>query len=157
MRDEDAEAALTVHFNAAHRTAAAYYSSLVLKAWAPPVDEREIVKFRRNFHNEWRIVAEIQGRIVGYCTLEPQLGELRSCYVCPDVGARGVGRTLVHKLEDEARKYNLRSLRLDSSLAARGFYEKMGYSIVITKTMPHMHEIRPNVFMKCVYMRKILV
>ncbi len=157
MRDEDAEEALTVHFNAVHRTAAGHYSRFILDAWAPPIDEAKISRFRRNFYNEWRIVATLEGRIAGFCALEPKNGELRSCYVSPEASGKGIGRSLVHSLEEEARRYNLTRLRLDSSLTALGFYQRLGFSIVPTKTMPHMHEISPNILMRCVYMGKALV
>ncbi len=59
---------------------------------------------------------------------EPGLGRLRHIYVRPHARRRGIGRHLVHVLEQTAHQtYRALVLRTDTPTAAR-FYETLGYT-----------------------------
>jgi N-acetylglutamate synthase-like GNAT family acetyltransferase len=72
------------------------------------------------------VVAEFDSTIVGVTALH-RSGEIRLCYVRPDLVRSGVGRTLLAALEAHARQWGIRNLTLHSSLTARPFYERYGY------------------------------
>jgi putative acetyltransferase len=66
MRPEDARAFLEVHHAAVHEIAARDYPSTVIEAWAPlPLTEDAIKPVRLNPDGEYRLIAEIDVRIVG--------------------------------------------------------------------------------------------
>jgi GNAT superfamily N-acetyltransferase len=72
------------------------------------------------------VVVEIDASIVGVGLLR-RSGEIGLCYVEPGRERRGVGRAIVHALEDRARLWGVARLRLQSSVNARSFYERCGY------------------------------
>jgi len=74
---------------------------------------------------------------------EPGLGRLRHVYVRADSRRRGIGRRLVHALENAAEQtYRALVLRTDTPTAAR-FYETLGYTLLPTGgTASHRRELR---------------
>ena len=73
------------------------------------------------------VVAELDSRIVGVAALH-RGGEICLCYVSPDFARSGVGRALLLALEAHARDWNIASVRLNSTLTARHFYERCGFA-----------------------------
>jgi putative acetyltransferase len=128
MRSTDARAFLEVHHAAVRGTAVGDYPLAVIAAWAPmPVTEEAAERVLANRENEYRLIAEIDGQVVGIGALVFENSELRACYVAPAAGRRGVGSALVHEIERVARERGLSALELDSSITAEGFYRKQGY------------------------------
>ena len=54
-------------------------------------------------------------------------GEISLFYLAPNVQRRGIGRALYAALEEQARKWELESLHLNSTVGARAFYEALGF------------------------------
>jgi GNAT superfamily N-acetyltransferase len=71
-------------------------------------------------------VAEADGRIAGVGLLH-RSGEVRLCYLMPGRQGRGIGRAVYLALENRAKDWGLETLRLESTSAARGFYERLGF------------------------------
>jgi putative acetyltransferase len=82
------------------------------------------------------LVVETEGRVTGCAGLYPRSldeGELRKMYLSPDARGRGLGRALLHRLIDEARRHELKRLTLEShsSLpAALRLYESAGFTFI---------------------------
>ncbi len=74
-----------------------------------------------NRGNEYRLIAEIDDRIVGVGSLVIENSELRACYVSPEAGRQAVGSALVREMERVARERGLAFLELDSSITAEPF------------------------------------
>ncbi|MCR1781058.1 GNAT family N-acetyltransferase [Nocardioides carbamazepini] len=74
------------------------------------------------------VVAEVDGRIVGFRTLEgrPPNGTVGMMFVDPDLIGRGVGRALITDLLDEARAAGFASLSIDADPNAEAFYLAAG-------------------------------
>jgi GNAT superfamily N-acetyltransferase len=72
------------------------------------------------------VVEEIDGKIRGVGVLRRD-GELLLFYVAPDQWRRGLGRNIHVALETRAIEWGLSKLHLESTLAARRFYESLGY------------------------------
>lgn len=129
-KQEDAKAIVGVHYNAVHTTAAVDYEVSILDEWSSTSAER-INKLARqikdNPENTTMLVAELNGKIVGFCEVVPALEELRAVYVDPKASRQGVGNALLKSLEDVARKNNCKRLWLDSSLTAVPFYTAHGF------------------------------
>ena len=72
------------------------------------------------------VVAELDSALAGVAALY-RSGEVRLCYVSPDFARAGVGRALLLALEAYARDWNVATLKLNSTLTARHFYERCGF------------------------------
>jgi GNAT superfamily N-acetyltransferase len=80
------------------------------------------------------LVAEDEGRMIGTGTLVND--EVGRMFVMPECQGLGIGRDILGRLEQVAREKGLRHLRLDASLVARAFYERMGFKLVKDKARP---------------------
>jgi len=153
MRPHDARAFLEVHHAAVRGIAAKDYPSVVVEAWAQlPLTEDAVERAQANPDNEYRLVAEIDGRIVGIAALIIKSAELRACYVAPGASRMGVGSALVRKMERVAREHGLTFLELDSSTTAEPFYAALGYEV----RQRGQHALGSGQLMACVKMRKEL-
>jgi putative acetyltransferase len=154
MRSADARAFLEVHHAAVRSTAVGDYPLAVIEAWAPmPVTEEAAEQVWANHDNEYRLIAEIDGQIVGIGVLVFESSELRAVYVAPAAGRRGVGSALVQEIERAACERGLSTLQLDSSITAEVFYRKHGYEV--RKRGEHI--FRNGQRMACLKMRKSLL
>jgi putative acetyltransferase len=153
MRTDDARAFLEVHHAAVRGIAAADYPPPVIEAWAPlPITDRTVDGFLANPDQEIRLVAEIDGAIVGVGALVPGKTELRACYVAPGAARRCVGSALVREIERIARQQGLAFLELDSSVTAEPFYAALAYEA----RERGEHVLGSGQPMACVKMRKDL-
>src|SRR5258706_6133508 len=80
-------------------------------------------------------VVEESGRIVGYADLQqlerPQHdGYIDHFFVSGDHARRGVGRLLMHRIDERAKELELRALRSDVSLTAQPFFARFGFHVV---------------------------
>jgi GNAT superfamily N-acetyltransferase len=73
------------------------------------------------------LVAERDGALVGVA-LVTQAGKLSLCYVLPEAQRSGVGVALLAGAEAKAREWGVGVLRLYSTLTAREFYARNGYT-----------------------------
>ena len=77
-------------------------------------------------------------RVIGTVALEEN--RLRAMAV--DSQTRGIGRILVARLEEEARRRGIDRIDLHARITARGFYAKLGYieegEIFTEVTIPHI-------------------
>ena len=76
------------------------------------------------------LVAELDGNVAGFAVILPEQehAELDGLFVEPELWRRGVGAALVEAATHEARKLGL-SLMVVANPAARGFYERCGFSL----------------------------
>ena len=124
-RQEDKEAIWRVHGRAIRATCASHYPPEVIEIWAGRLRSE---KYAEAIDRYEFFVAEKDGVIVGFGELGQEKGEIQGLYVSPDV--KGVGWKLLRTLEERARAYGLKSLRLTSSLNAVAFYERAGFKAV---------------------------
>lgn len=153
MLTEDARTFLEVHHAAVRGIAAKDYPPAVVEDWAPiPVTEKSVERFLINTDGEIRLVAEIDGKIVGVGCLVVANCELRACYVAPESARMGVGSALVREIESIARDHGLAYLQMDSSVTAEPFYLQHGYSV----DQRGEHTLKSGRSMACVKMAKVL-
>ena len=149
IRPEDARAFLEVHRAAVRGHASKDYSSEVIEAWAPmPITAQHVEGVRSNPDGEYRLGAEIGGRLVGIGVV--QKNELRACYVTPSASRRGVGSALLREIERAAREQGTTYFKADSSLTAEPFYRSNGYLV----RERGEHVLHNGQRMACVKMRK---
>jgi GNAT superfamily N-acetyltransferase len=73
------------------------------------------------------VVAVREGHVCGFAMIAKS-GTVTLCYVVPEVQHLGVGRKMLQDLEAQALRWGLRSLNLESTLTAKPFYERNGYT-----------------------------
>ena len=152
MRPEDARRFLEIHHAAVRGIAAKDYPPSVVEAWARPITDQVIERFLANRGREIRLVAEMDGEIVGVGAIVVRNSELRACYVAPSAARRGVGSAVVSEIERIAREHHLDHLELESSITAERFYSALGYQVEGRGE----HVLAPGVPMAAVKMRKRL-
>jgi putative acetyltransferase len=153
MRPQDARSFLEVHHASVRGLAAADYPHDVIEAWAPlPISDEAVDRFVAASSGPIRLVAEIDGEIVGIGEIVPDLNELRACYVMPKVARLGVGSALMREIEQIAHEHGLAHLQLDASLTSEPFYLSLGYKV--RERGEHM--LWSGVNMACVKMEKHL-
>ena len=127
---KDAKSIVEVHYDAIHNIAKADYGPQILESWHRGVTENSIEKMRQvlSSDKEEVFVCEDNDRILGFGSMVPDYNEVRAIYVCKSHGNNGIGTNLLQALESRAHKLDLPRLQLQSSITAKNFYLKNGYS-----------------------------
>ena len=101
------------------------------------------------------VLGEADGQVVGVGLLH-RSGEIRLCYLAPGAQRRGIGKAIYLALEVQAKAWGLRTLRLESTVSARQFYEALGFRSAgiatpgfgISHCHPYEKELQPNPLMQ---------
>jgi GNAT superfamily N-acetyltransferase len=125
---------------------AAHYSEELMSVWLaspPPAALLDLLA------RGGGLVAEEQGRMLGYAVLDAASGEVEAAFVEPAQQGRGIGALLLRSLEDAARAAGCDRLYLSASLNAVPFYARAGFVAVREELYPHRSGIGiPSVFME---------
>ena len=148
---KDAPAIAGVRSDAIRNVKHEGYDQSALDEWAGPAEDR-VQKLLSNSAGV-RIVAELEGKIIGYGELVIRENLLGACYVLSAAGGQGVGQAIVAELERIAREQGLDHLHMESSVNAESFYIRCGYQVVERGK----HTMRSGTVMDCVMMRKDLL
>ena len=124
-RDGDLEAMRALFRGSVLRGCAGLYTPAQLRAWADRASRLDEERFRRAV----TLVAEEEGRLLGYGSLEPG-GHLDHLYTAAEAQGQGVGTALCDALEAEARRQGEREIHVEASRKARGFLERRGYRVI---------------------------
>jgi GNAT superfamily N-acetyltransferase len=127
----------------------AHYSAGELSQWT---DSLRPDKYARLFQGRESFIAEEDGKILGFGVLDPGQSLINATYVDPKAVRRGIGRGLVEAMESTAKQAGAAELRLNSTLNAVPFYERLGY--VRGKTA--YNRLPTGVELPCVMMTKNL-
>jgi len=120
----DLDALKRVRDESARHACGAVYSPAQLAAWlARPLP----AKMRALIDSACVLVAMSDGEIVGYGAIDLATAEIEAVFVAPGAMGSGLGRRLLHQLEDIARANDVRALSLSASLNAVPFYRRAGY------------------------------
>ena len=152
MVDKDAESFLRTLRDSIRGVASVDYPPEVIDGWAPELSEANIWQVKQNPENEVRIVAEIEGEVVGIGSTIPESNELRACYVSPRGLRKGIGSSIVRELENIARKSGVDRFTLHGTITAEPFYLSLGYQVDERIT----HRTSSGVEMEAVIMSKRL-
>lgn len=76
-------------------------------------------------------VVEFKGIVQGLASIafeeNNEHSHIQALYLTPEVAEMGCGRQLMEVMLDCARKHKVKSVSLDSTITAHGFYEKFGF------------------------------
>lgn len=107
----------------------------------------------REQEDESIVVAEIEGKIVGFASLSNVVCQIYAVYVHPDWIRRGIGKQLLAAIEDIAIQRRYRTLVVFTSTIAAPFYQVRGYKI----QQPFQFQPRPAVYIPCQVLEKRLL
>lgn len=123
-REEDLPR-LRVLFQRSIRTlAVGHYASPQIEAWAGAAKDEGWIE-PESLRDLW--VAQIGVSLVGFAELSSDGEEVRMVFVEPTVAERGIGTSLLERVEEEAARRGVERLSLRSSLNAVPFFERFGY------------------------------
>src|ERR1700735_3792565 len=100
------------------------YSEAQQQAWASAADDEE--QFGKRLAGELTLVATLQNSPVGFASLKGA-DHIDMLYVHPAAAGQGVGAMLCEALEKLAGGRGAKSLTVDASDNAEGFFAKRGY------------------------------
>jgi putative acetyltransferase len=128
--------------------ASKHYDAVALQAWQASADQPD---FASRLAQGLTLVATLQGQQVGFAQLHPA-NHIEMLYLSPEGSGLGIAALLYQYLEDEARMAGSRELTTASSLAARRFFESVGFSVLGEETVE-----RQGIALIRLQMRKVLV
>ena len=76
--------------------------------------------------NNYCVIAEANGGLLGVGLLQ-RSGEVLLFYLAPGAQRQGIGKAIHFALEEKAKAWGLLKLKLDSTLLACQYYERLGY------------------------------
>jgi putative acetyltransferase len=123
-RPDDAPVLLDLFRDTIRRVNSRDYDPEQIRAWAS--DAIDPVSWAVRFDAGFVVVAEAEGRPIGFADLEPD-GHLDRFYVSADHQRCGVGRALLAALVEEARRVGIVRLFTEASITARPFFESQGF------------------------------
>ena len=107
-------------------------------------EEQLIFDIKVNVHELPGYIARSDGMLVGFISYLPLQKALliAALAVLPNYQGAGIGKALIQKVEEKARKLSKRKILVSTSnddLPALAFYQKLGFQIV---------EVKPNAIAK---------
>lgn len=103
------------------------YSQDQVEAWAPDMPDINAWHKRLSSGHVW--VCEIEGKVVGFTRIEAN-GYIDLLYVHPEHQRQGIASALLKKIVLWARSRSISFLSTESSITARPFFQKFGFSMV---------------------------
>ncbi len=125
---EDAPVLLQLFYDTVHSINAKDYPLDQLDAWAP--ERPDVKRWQSRLKASKTIVAELDGKVVGFANLENNEKTIGMLYVHKDHQKQGVATELLSKLEKKLLKDGVAVASVEASVTARPFFEKKGYSLV---------------------------
>jgi putative acetyltransferase len=112
FKKEDTGQVVKIHFDSVHKIASKDYPEKVLDDWSPQVNEKRIKQFIENDKKVKNValIAEIEGKIVGFGSLNPEKKEINAVYVSPNYLRKKVATKILNKLEKVARGKKTKNL-----------------------------------------------
>ncbi len=129
------EAVIRCYTEAVLHSAPGYYTPEQIDAWAP--SEVSASSWVASFAGHQVLLAlSVEGRVLGFADYHLQKKNINRLYVSPEAQGKGIGTALLASVEQALLALGLRGVfSLESSLNARGFYEKNGYSCTGSRTV----------------------
>ena len=125
FRPEDTPALIDLFKDTVRRVNSRDYTPEQVRAWAP--DEVDPARWAV-LADRYTLVAEVDGRIVGFTDLEPD-GHIDRFFVHADFQGQGVGRAVLTEVVAEAVRLGVRRLFADVSITARPFFGRHGFAV----------------------------
>jgi putative acetyltransferase len=126
FQPSDLEQFIDVYRTAIHTLAAPFYAPDELSAWAPPYMDPD--HWRKRIATVRAIVGEEDGIVAGFLTYD-LTGHIDMLFIRPAFARRGLATRLYASAEAELRKALVSRVFAEVSLAARPFFERVGFRV----------------------------
>lgn len=123
----DEAALFRVYFSAIHHVAAMDYTSEQVQAWAPADMDMDL--WANKIREIRPFIAELDGEVVGYADVQRD-GYIDHFFVSGTHGLKGIGRSLMKKIHEEAKLLGLTELTSDVSKTAEPFFAIHGFHVI---------------------------
>lgn len=120
---EDAEKLSRLVIRTLREVSSQEYSQGAIQALIPSFTPDKLLK---KATSQYMIVCVDGEDLLGVASLDRD--RVRNVFVSADMQRRGMGRTLMAKIESKARESGLGRIYLHSALSAQSFYEAMGFT-----------------------------
>ena len=124
--DTDKKNISKLHISSIKRLCSEHYTHEQLNAWTsvltPSVYDQALKE------KVFLVAHDSKQDLMGLGILDIQNAEISAIYVHPDAVGGGIGEKLLCKLEEIARNSNVVRITVHSTLNAKGFYRRHGYS-----------------------------
>ncbi|MDE1166507.1 MAG: GNAT family N-acetyltransferase [Pseudomonas sp.] len=145
----DARAAFDIRLHAIRQQCKAVYTDAQVMAWTcVPLTEKYRAWVAKDYY-----VACVNDRPVATGVINLDSGELEAIFVLPGFMGQGVGKKMIHFLEQLAREAGLAQVHLEATLNAQAFYQRCGF----TAGAQAIYHSPSGLQLACVPMRKQLV
>ncbi len=145
-RPADAIGLAALYHRAIRDGAAGKYSDEQREAWSPSAPTSE--GWRARVEEAETIVAERDGALLGFMTLDMDVGYLDFAYVAPEVMGQGVATALYAVIEGRARVRGHVRLETEASLLAEPFFRRNGWRVVKRQEVERLGVKIPNAAME---------
>lgn len=142
--EADCDEITDLFFNTVHSVNKSDYSTQQLNAWATGnIDQ---AKWNNSFLKHYTLVAEIDGKIVGFGDLDSTY--LDRLYVHKDYQRQGIASAILDCLEQYARQAGKSEMTTHASITAKPFFEKRGYHTIKEQQVMRNSVLLTNFVMK---------
>ena len=122
----DEPALRAVFHSSVHTLACRDYSAEQLAAWAP--HQYDAAQWGERLRGNQTFIVELDGAIAGYADLQAD-GRIDQFFVAGAYAGRGVARTLMAHIHQQAAHRGMPALRADISLTAEPFFSQNGFVV----------------------------
>ncbi|MBT3982956.1 MAG: GNAT family N-acetyltransferase [Bacteriovoracaceae bacterium] len=141
---EDKEAINKAHVLSIREVCSKDYTSEQIAGWSALVYSDDI--WKKNVAHDHHLVIVVDNSIQGFChsKLHPEnLGEIMGLYLTPMMIGIGAGRKIFGESLEFLIQGGAKKIHIDATRTAKGFYQKMGFSI---SGVEQLHETRGIAF-----------
>jgi putative acetyltransferase len=128
FQNEDTPVLLNLFYETVHTVNAKDYPADQLDAWAP--ERPDVKRWQSRLKAAKTIVAELDGKVVGFGNLDDNGKTIGMLYVHKDHQRQHVASEILARLESKLLKDDITTAKVESSITAKSFFERNGYVLV---------------------------
>lgn len=128
---EDLDGVMRAHRKSIQDLCAKDYSKEQVLKWSDVNYDPDI--WRNTVENDYHLVVEADGVIEGFSHAKIDgegIGHIVGLYFTSKIAGRGIGREVFDKTIEWLKTEKCPKVRIIGTITARGFYEKMGFSVI---------------------------
>ena len=126
FKSSDSAQVAKLHRNTIRNINSRDYSAKQIKVWSTRTSAK---RFRQSMSKKRRFIGIDKDKILGFGDFSLN-GVLTGLYVHKNFQSKGIGRLLLMKMEQQAKKDNIKEFNLSSTITAKNFYEKNKYKTI---------------------------
>lgn len=143
--DADCLKIVELFYNTVHSVNAKDYNKAQLNAWAP--EEYDLDAWRERLSKNYTIVAEKGSIITGFGSVDG-FGYFDLLFVHKDYQGQGTATLIAEGIEKYALQKGFHRITTESSITARQFFERRGYTVCQEQKVERGGEILVNFIME---------